>query len=174
MINLDYLKYRKYHYLDGDETLIENYDKAIADKTQTWVCHHRRELEPDVKTAEDLKSLDLYWNRPPEELIFLTNTDHWKLHSCGKNNPMFGKSSWEKHTPEERADRKRRYIRSMKGKNLGKTFWTDGKVKIFSRECPEGFHKLAMFRITDGVNYKIWDELKEIPCGWHRYERKGI
>ena len=23
--------------------LIENYDKAIADKTQTWECHHRME-----------------------------------------------------------------------------------------------------------------------------------
>lgn len=23
--------------------LIENYDKAIADKTQTWICHHRLE-----------------------------------------------------------------------------------------------------------------------------------
>ena len=42
MINFEYLKNKKYHYLEGDETLIENYDKAIADTTQTWVCHHRR------------------------------------------------------------------------------------------------------------------------------------
>ena len=76
MIDFDHLKNRKYHYLDGDETLIENYDKAIADTTQTWVCHHRRELEPDRKTSEDLKALGLYWNRPPEELIFLTSSDH--------------------------------------------------------------------------------------------------
>lgn len=24
-----------------DISKIENYDKAIADKTQTWVCHHK-------------------------------------------------------------------------------------------------------------------------------------
>lgn len=25
-------------------SMIENYDKAIADKTQTWHCHHRDEI----------------------------------------------------------------------------------------------------------------------------------
>ena len=172
MIDFDHLKNRKYHYLDGDETLIENYDKAIADTTQTWVCHHRRELEPDRKTVEDLKALGLYWNRPPEELIFLTSSDHWKLHTQGENNPMFGKSSWEKFTEEKKADRKRRYSKSMKGKNVGKKFWTDGKTRVFAKECPVGFHKLIVFRITDGVKYKSWDELKAIPDGWSKYERK--
>ena len=158
MIDFNHLKYRKYHYLEGDETLIENYDKAIADTTQTWVCHHRRELEPDRKTIEDLKALGLYWNRPPEELIFLTNSDHWKLHMKGENNPMFGKSSWEKCTEEEKADRKHRYSKSMKGKNVGKTFWTDGKVRVFKTECPEGFRPLEMFVIFNGSKRKIWNE----------------
>lgn len=31
MIDFEHLKNRKFHYLDGDETLIENYDLAIAD-----------------------------------------------------------------------------------------------------------------------------------------------
>ena len=173
MIDFNHLKYRKYHYLEGDETLIENYDKAIADTTQTWVCHHRRELEPDRKTIEDLKALGLYWNRPPEELIFLTNSDHWKLHMQGENNSMFGKSSWEKCTEEEKADRKRRYSKSMKGKNVGKKFWTDGKVRVFKTECPEGFRPLEMFVIFNGSKRKIWNELKPIPQGWCRkYEKK--
>ena len=83
MIDYSHLKYKKHHYLDGDESLIENYGKAIADTTQTWVCHHRRELEPNRMTIEDLKEQGLYWNRPPEELIFLTRSDHAKLHSIG-------------------------------------------------------------------------------------------
>ena len=173
MIDFNHLKYRKYHYLEGDETLIENYDKAIADTTQTWVCHHRREIEPDRKTIVELIALGLYWNRPPEELIFLTNSDHWKLHTQGENNPMFGKSSWEKCTEEEKADRKRRYSKSMKGKNVGKTFWTDGKVRVFKTECPEGFRPLEMFVIFNGSKRKIWNELKPIPQGWFRkYEKK--
>ena len=40
--------------------------------------------------------------------------------TSGKNNPMYGKSSWEKCTPEQRADRARRYSQNMKGKNKGK------------------------------------------------------
>ena len=30
-------------FCKDDISLIENYDKAIADKTQVWHCHHRRE-----------------------------------------------------------------------------------------------------------------------------------
>lgn len=62
MIDYVHLKLRKYHYLDGDETKIENYAAAAADKTQTWVCHHRRELVPDRKTINELVELGLYWN----------------------------------------------------------------------------------------------------------------
>ena len=29
-------------YCKDDISLIENYDKAIADNTQVWHCHHRR------------------------------------------------------------------------------------------------------------------------------------
>lgn len=59
--------------------LIENYDKAIADKTQTWICHHRLETYTsdgerrfiDIR-PEELIALDMYFHRPPNELIFLT------------------------------------------------------------------------------------------------------
>lgn len=70
--------------------LIENYDKAIADTTQTWVCHHRLEthtsdgiLREIEISDEELKSLGVYYNRPPEELIFMTRSEHRKLHKSG-------------------------------------------------------------------------------------------
>lgn len=136
MIDYCHLKKRKYHYLEGDETKIENYAEAAADPDETWVCHHRRELVPDRKTIAELKEMGLYWNRPPEELIFLRNADHAKLHSGGKNNNMYGRSSREGVPEEVAADRKRRYSESMKGKNKGKRQWTDGKTTVFRRECP--------------------------------------
>lgn len=34
-------------YCRDDIYKIENYDKAIADTTQTWICHHRLELTLD-------------------------------------------------------------------------------------------------------------------------------
>ena len=73
-----------------DYTEIENYDKAVSDKTQIWDCHHRREIE-DNKTPEQLINESLYYNRPPEELIFLTHGEHSKLHNTGHRHYLYGK-----------------------------------------------------------------------------------
>ncbi len=78
--------------------LIENYEKAIADKTQTWECHHRLETHNsdgerrlvDIE-SEELMALGTYFDRPPEELIFLTPLEHGILHGKGKPGIMKGK-----------------------------------------------------------------------------------
>lgn len=61
--------------------LIENYDKAIADTTQTWEVHHRRE---EFYSQKELKERGEYFDRPPEELIFLTHKEHCKIDSFCK------------------------------------------------------------------------------------------
>ena len=63
----------------------------------------------------------------------------WSEERSGEGNPMYGKSSWEKCTPEERADRIERFKNSIKGKNKGKHWWNNGEIAVFRRECPEGF-----------------------------------
>lgn len=60
-----------------DISKIKNYDKAIADTTQTWECHHINEL---TFTAKELKKMNMYYNRPASELVFLTKAEHKKLH----------------------------------------------------------------------------------------------
>ena len=70
-----------------DYKQIENYDKAINDKNEIWHCHHRLEINDDyINTREDLKLMNLYDNRPPEELIFLKPSDHIKLHQNNEKN----------------------------------------------------------------------------------------
>lgn len=66
--------------------LIENYDKAIADTTQVWECHHRFELQcPIYKPSyRDLMAWSLYYDRPANELIFLSPDEHRRLHFKGK------------------------------------------------------------------------------------------
>lgn len=61
---------------------IENYDRAIADYRRTWHCHHRRETpEEGISVSkEELKKKNLYYNRPADELIFLTPEEHLLLH----------------------------------------------------------------------------------------------
>ena len=70
-----------------DYTKIENYDKALADNFEGWVCHHRLETTLDGKeahTPESLKRLDMYYHRPYFELIFMRRSEHIALHNHAK------------------------------------------------------------------------------------------
>lgn len=97
-------------YCKDDITKIENYEKAIADKSQVWHLHHRlethkyknRDRKEWIKRDENvslemLKAFDLYYNRPATELIFMTQSDHHSLHNKGSQY-WFGKH----HTEETR------------------------------------------------------------------------
>ena len=82
MINIGNVK----NFCNEDISLIENYEKAINDKTQTWHCHHRRETDEGL-SVKQLMELGLYLNRPANELIFLTPEEHTSLHHKGKKIP---------------------------------------------------------------------------------------
>ena len=83
---------------------IENYEKAAADNFKGWCVHHRLETHNsegerrliDITVAE-LQALDMYYNRPAEELIFLTSSEHSILHNKGESHPMYGKHLSEEH-----------------------------------------------------------------------------
>ena len=79
MINIKQAKL----YCNGDITQIENYEKAINDKTQIWVCHHRKETDEGLYMRQLIQK-NLYYNIPPNELIFLTRSEHGKLHNSVK------------------------------------------------------------------------------------------
>ena len=66
-------------YCCEDISLIENYEQAKNDTKHRWICHHRIELSENT-TMEDLISRGLYYNRPASELIFVTLSEHNKLH----------------------------------------------------------------------------------------------
>lgn len=144
--------------------LIENYDMAIKDTAQVWVCHHKLEIQNGISVStKELKEKDLYWKRPANELIFLTRSEHTKLH--GKNMSketrikvsIKSKQSWKNN--ENR--RKEASIRghAMKGKIIKtpeqcrmnsearKRYWkthrlkwfNNGEIAIRSEQCPKGF-----------------------------------
>lgn len=79
MINEKYTKSFCNNY-----TEIENYQEAVNDTSQTWDCHHKKEIT-ESKSRQQLIKEGLYYNRPPEELIFLTRTEHTKAHMIGKH-----------------------------------------------------------------------------------------
>lgn len=85
------MKY-KFKYYCKDYENIENYEKAKADDFKNWEVHHRLETHNsdgerrlvDI-TADELKALDMYYNRPADELIFMTIYEHSRLHMKGKH-----------------------------------------------------------------------------------------
>ena len=123
-------------YCREDISLIENYDKAVSDTTQFWHCHHRRET---IYSRSGLKEIGEYYNRPACELIFLTPTEHHRLHHLGKPSGMKDKQ----HSAETRkkmseskigkhlsAETRKKMSEAKKGdKNpmFGKPTWIKGK-----------------------------------------------
>lgn len=102
-----------------DYKMIENYEQAMKDTTQTWHCHHRLETHFSDGSerprnaqlrSDELKALDMYYNRPPEELIFLKSIDHRKLHST-------------QHSKEAR----KKMSEANKGKKRTTDIWNKGK-----------------------------------------------
>ena len=129
-------------YCRDDLSKIENYEQAIADKTQTWDLHHRLELTLDGEFAlshEQLKMHDMYYNRPYYELIFLTPAEHHKLHNKSKTlsedtrrkigEAMKGKIPWNKG--KHQSDETRR---KLSEEQKGKIPWNKGKHDIYSEE----------------------------------------
>lgn len=120
------------NYCIEDISLIENYEKAITDTTQTWVCHHRDEVKvlPSgmtvISSYKDLIENGRYYGRPANELIFLTKSEHNRLHNM--------------HMSE---DRRKKIIAAKKGKsswNKGIPAWNKGKpASIFGQAFKEHY-----------------------------------
>ena len=100
-----------------DISLIENYDKAIADDTQTWHCHHRRET---IFSKSDLIEIGEYYNRPACELIFLTPLEHIRLHHLGKHlsAETRKKMSEARINKPKSAETRKKMSEANKGKSL--------------------------------------------------------
>ena len=150
---------------------IENYEKAKKDNFIGWECHHRLEthnsdgIRRDVDIShKELEALGMYYNRPPEELIFLTIREHHILRKVsdstreklratkkGENNPNYGKHLSEetkqkigeanKGKPKSEETRKK-MREAKKGENnpaFGKHWFNNGKINKRVKECPKGF-----------------------------------
>lgn len=82
-----YGKHMKHYWKDNEQNLIENYELAKSDNFEGWCIHHRLELHPDGSvryTCRSLIKLDLYFNRPATELIYMRIANHSLLHNKGK------------------------------------------------------------------------------------------
>lgn len=133
---------------------IENYESAKKDDFKGWACHHRLETHTsdggrrlvDI-SKEELKALGMYYHRPSEELIYLTKSEHQKLHRKGGPGPNRGK-----HFSEEW---KRKILESKKGKKYFKGLYC---IDIY-----DGDGNLKVEKYIVGVNMRdLWNGLSEL------------
>ena len=62
---------------------IDNYQEAVKSPLR-YDLHHRREISEN-KSRKQLIAENLYYGRPPEELIFIEHGEHIRLHKEGTN-----------------------------------------------------------------------------------------
>lgn len=155
-------------YCCEDVSLIENYQKAIEDDTQTWHCHHRLEICDESgkerslqKSRDELIAENLYYNRPASELIFLTKSEHRSLHMkhmsiYGYNHKIVtGHGTMKgKHLTEEAK-------KKLSEAHKGKAPWNKGiprseELKRKQSEAMKGRH------LSEETKKKISEALKGI------------
>ena len=152
-------------YCRDDISLIENYDKAIADKTQVWDCHHRRET---IYSVKELIEIGEYYNRPACELIFLTPANHRRLHKLGKHLSedtrqklseskkgekcyIFGKHLSEEH--------KWKISEALKGEKcyiFGKHLSEDTRKKISEAHKGKQVSEETRTKLSEAIKCKHW------------------
>ena len=98
-----------------DISKIKNYDLAIADKTQTWHCHHMTETWWHC-TAKDLIENKCYYNRKACELVFLTPSEHRRLHNMNMSEETRRKKSEALKGRVFSEESRRKMSESKKGK----------------------------------------------------------
>ena len=113
-----------------DITLIKNYEQAITDESQIWDCHHINEL---TFTRQELIKQNMYYYRPANELVFLTRSEHKKLHLT----VCAGADEYKQKLSESLKGRKfsDEHRRNISESNKGQTPWNKGsKLKPLSDE----------------------------------------
>ena len=137
-----------------DYTKIENYDKAVNDTTQTWICHH---ILGEILTPEQLIEHNFYYDVPLCMLKFVTKSEHESIHKRGDKNPFYGK----KHSIESRArmstshkgithteEHRRKISEAMKSN-------TNMKGKHHSDETRRKMSEAAKRRKKNTLQYKV-------------------
>ena len=121
--------------------LIENYAKAIADTTQTWDVHHRRE---EFYSYKELIERGEYYDVPPEALIFLTREEHNKIDSRCKR---LGEANKGKKLSEET---KKKIGEASKGKFINRK---DQSKKVLCIETEKIFESTRDVERKTGIDH---------------------
>lgn len=150
-------------YCREDITLIKNYAEAIADATQTWICQHRNAEPFTGFCTKDLKKMNMYYQRPASELMFVTRSEHKTIHNKGTTqSEETRKKLSESHTGKVgkhySEETRKKMSAALKGRTFsdetrnkmseshkgnkaltGRRWYNNGLKNVATFECPVGF-----------------------------------
>ena len=156
---------QSHKFCRDDISKIENYEEAINDTTQTWHLHHKLELTLDGElalTVSQLKMHDMYYNRPYYELIFLTPTEHRRLHMEGKHHSeeTRGKISESLKGQHPSEETKKKMSEAKKGKKR-KPFTEETRRKMSEAKKGRTFSEETRRKISETMKGKKHGPMSE-------------
>lgn len=132
MINVKQTK----RFCKEDISKIKNYDKATADNTQVWHCHHMTETWWNC-TRKELIENECYYNRKACELIFLTPEEHKSLHNKNKIVSEYTKQKISESQKGRTLSLETR--RKMSDSHKGKTYRAHKTYTLFCKAFHEHY-----------------------------------
>lgn len=147
---------------------VENYNQAEQDNFHGWILHHRLELtleNEQAHTAEELIRLNMYYDRPYFELIFMKRSEHTKLHNIAKGKAgLYEARKCKISESVKQAYKEGRLNKSGQNNGMfGKLPWNKGKRKPKVKKGPKGFHvcsKETKMKIAEAKR-KYWENKKK-------------
>ena len=124
-------------YCREDISKIAGYAEAVVDTTQTYICHHRNAEPFTGFCRKDLKKMNMYYQRPASELMFVMRSEHNTIHKKGathsaETKKKISESEKDKHISEETR-------KKMSETRKGRHWYNNGSVSTLQKSCPEGF-----------------------------------
>lgn len=159
MINIIYAN----AYCKEDISLIENYDEAVNDRTETWECHHKDEIRtlPSgivvIRTRQDLLDSGRYFHCPANELIFLKHKEHSRIHALNRSEEHKSKineSNRSRKGMPMSEETRNKISNKLTGRNKLKPAWNRG-----TKLNQEGIVKLALAHFTE-FGWKYYNKYK--------------
>lgn len=97
---------------------IRGYKEALRSSVQ-YDCHHINEL---TFTVDELKMMNMYYDRPASELTLMPHSDHMKLHRrhdmpsalYGDRHPNYHKYEQESKSYKDKVSIQTEYVRAKK------------------------------------------------------------
>ena len=144
---------------------IENYEKAKSENIVKWNCHHRLETHNSdgIKrlvsiSRQELKALGVYCDRPPEELRYLTVSEHTSIHSSTR------------HRTEEQ---KQKISNTLKGHKVSEETMNKLSKTLFKKGCKVPKETIEKRSVTSRKNmaFKVrcYEDYKD-KMTWNEFQ----